>query len=84
MPIEAKNTAKNRRVDAARPSSVIPVPPCGPATAGSPCCLSAEKSRARFFAPLRCAQNDRFRALNETGNWKLETRAQNDRLQRVK
>ena len=24
----------------------------------SPCCLSAEKSRARFFAPLRCAQND--------------------------
>ena len=24
----------------------------------SPCCWSAEKSRARFFAPLRCAQND--------------------------
>jgi hypothetical protein len=23
-----------------------------------PCCFSAEKSRARFFAPLRCAQND--------------------------
>jgi len=24
----------------------------------APGCLSAEKSRARFFAPLRCAQND--------------------------
>jgi hypothetical protein len=24
----------------------------------SPYYLSAEKSRARFFAPLRCAQND--------------------------
>ena len=22
------------------------------------CCLSAEKCRARFFTPLRCAQND--------------------------
>ena len=32
--------------------------PCGPATAGSPCCWSAEKSRARFLAPLRCARND--------------------------
>jgi hypothetical protein len=43
------------------------IPPCGPATAGSPCCFSAEKSRARFFAQfilsgqseiLRFAQND--------------------------
>ena len=25
---------------------------------GSPRCFSAGKSRARFFAPLRCAQND--------------------------
>ena len=26
--------------------------------ASRPASLSAEKSRARFFAPLRCAQND--------------------------
>ena len=32
------------------------IPPCGRSI--SPCLLSAEKSRARFFAPLRCAQND--------------------------
>jgi hypothetical protein len=24
----------------------------------APCCVSVEKPKARFFAPLRCAQND--------------------------
>ena len=32
------------------------VPPCGRSI--SPCFFSAQKPRARFFAPLRCAQND--------------------------
>jgi hypothetical protein len=32
------------------------IPSCGRSI--SPCCFSADKSRARFFAPLRCAQND--------------------------
>jgi len=36
--------------------TVMLIPPCGRSM--SPCCLSAEKSRARFCAPLRCAQND--------------------------
>ena len=51
--IKAKNMAKNPCVEAVRPCSVPLIPPCGRATAGSPCCYSAEKSRARFFAPLR-------------------------------
>jgi hypothetical protein len=36
--------------------TVMLIPPCGRSI--PPCCFSAEKSRARFFAPLRCAQND--------------------------
>jgi hypothetical protein len=35
---------------------MLPIPPCGRGI--SPRCSSAEESRARFFAPLRCAQND--------------------------
>ena len=44
-------TCTSRRVSEKRDSAL-------PAENISPCCWSAEKSRARFFAPLRCAQND--------------------------
>ena len=58
MLIKAKNMGENRRVDAARPCPVILTLACGRSI--PPCCWSAEESRARFFAPLRCAQNDRL------------------------
>jgi hypothetical protein len=54
--IKAKNMAENARVDAVRPR----LSPPGPATAGSPCCCSAEKSRATRrggFAPLRSVES---------------------------
>ena len=58
--IKAKNMAKNARVDAGRPCSVPLIPPCGPSTAGSPCCFSAEEARATRrggFAPLRSIES---------------------------
>jgi len=52
--VESKGARLRRSRE--RPLTVTLIPPCGRSI--SPCCWSAEKSRARFFAPLRCAQND--------------------------
>jgi len=82
--IEAENTAKNRRTDAARPCSVIPTLPYGPATVGIASTVCRRKSPARPAAAgsLRSAalRLTDCGGLSETRNWKSEIRKQVCRL----
>jgi|SRR5271157_2843387 len=70
--IKPKNMAKNRRTEAARPCSVIPTLPYGPATVGIASAVCRRKSPARPAAAgsLRSAalRMTGCGALNETGN----------------